>query len=531
MFSNGDGVATQQQDYIAPPKRRRRPTTSINIYSDRKPDGYFNSHPVYLETNEFHSTVHCIGQTPFDESSWIYRSCEYTYMCIEQRSQSSLSSMPSHNDFFLVSSSVETDMQNMRRTNSAVSSPSVISTELASPNNGNSERAAPPPVALGGINPRWVGTKPNQGIDKVRWSPRVVDEPPKTYFRLDDDVVILPFHSFAGHNVGHLLWDDFWPIYTLAHLFGYIDGGDDSDGIDFKPLLLRVDTLPKLFASCEIQPKKKKQCQDNFEKFLPLLGIDPKSFTTLTEIQLTITTPSTQNLKYPICAKHALAGIGMLTDHGKADHGWYPKQADPVHNIGRGAQYYRFRNYMLRNMGLAVEVPRQRRQQNEQQEIEFRIILNGNSSRDAERRVDFQPQLNSLKLAFPTTEVVSVTMKELDLMQQLELISQSPKHTIFVSTNGGGSMTGFFLPRGSSVIFYYNEQSGFDYDAYKLTGGPALLDWDLFNNLSYLRVHWLPIGTPPMGLGSEGKMNTAEAIDTLTYLIRHEMDVVINSMI
>ena len=573
--SDSSGLTTPTDNNPGEPKGRMRhrssSTKAKTTYSDRKPDGYFNSFPIYLETtnrheqqNDFHSTIQCIGQTPFEDSSWMYRSCDYTYLCFDPSSSSSSSSSSSqvtqaskttttttsHDDFFLVSSPIETDMQNVRRKNIRVSSPSFISTELIGSANATTTRRKAPPVALSGINPRWVGTNPNQGTHKVRWAPKVVDEPPPTYYMLDDDIVLTLFHSFAGHNVGHLLWDDFWPIYTLLQSFGYIfDGFDDyyhgndpsTNDIDYKPLLLRVDTLPKLFASCEIQPKKRKQCQQNFEKFLPLLGIDPKSFTPLTEIQLTTSIQQQQQQqqqqeeqlpKYPICAKHAVAGMGMLTDHGKADHGWYPKQSDGVHNIGRGAQYYRFRNFMLRNIGLGVNGPPIQRQQQQQQQskTEFRIILNENSSRDVERRVDFRRQLGALRTAFPTTEVLSVQMKDLDLKPQIELISQSSKHTIFVSTNGGGSMTSFFLPRGSSVIFYYNEQSGFDYESFKLTGGPALLDWDLFNNLSYLRVHWLPIGVPPMREGSKGTMNTDEAIDTLTYLIRHEMDVVLNKL-
>jgi hypothetical protein len=82
-------------------------------------------------------------------------------------------------------------------------------------------------------------------------------------------------------------------------------------------------------------------------------------------------------------------------------------------------------------------------------------------------------------------------------------------------------MTAFFLPRGSSLIFYYAENSGFNFDKFALTGGPAILDWDLFNNVGYLRVHWLPIGS----------MNTQEGLQTLVYLIHHEMDVINNGML
>jgi hypothetical protein len=58
----------------------------------------------------------------------------------------------------------------------------------------------------------FAGADFNQGIDKVRWSPSVLTKAPKEYYTLQSDVVFLPFHSFAAHNVGHILWDDFLPI-------------------------------------------------------------------------------------------------------------------------------------------------------------------------------------------------------------------------------------------------------------------------------------------------------------------------------
>jgi hypothetical protein len=48
-----------------------------------------------------------------------------------------------------------------------------------------------------------------------------------------------------------------------------------------------------------------------------------------------------------------------------------------------------------------------------------------------------------------------------------------------------------------------------------------MLDWDLLNNLGYIRTHWLPIGT----------MNELDGLDALVYLVRHEMDVTMNSFV
>lgn len=492
-----------------------------------QPDGYFNTYPIYLRSDAapFHSTAHCVGETHQEGTAWMHRSCQYSHLCLDPQSK----------EFFVVASPVEVELQRRR-----VASGSYVSTELLLRSSSNGTAVTPavttassystPSVALGGINPRWNGSDDfKMGIDKVRWSPRVVHAAPAQYYALDDDVVLVPFHSFAGHNVGHLLWDDFLPIYTLLRIFGFLEDGD-SAGRQRPLLLLRVDTLPLLYASCEVRRNKRMGCAKNFEKFLPLMGVDPKSFTTLKQIQLTRSSISGGGAApsdsaagggddnnripaFPICARHAAAGIGMLTDHGLNDHGWEPSPADVVQNVGRGPMLYQFRNHMLRNMNLPVVPLLQSDRQTDQP---FHIVLNAHSSRDPERDVDFQQQQQMLSEAFPTVQVSVVRLSDYTLQDQMELISQ--KTNIFVSTCGGGSMTGFFLPRGASIILYYAEKSGFNFHKYALTGGPAILDWDLFNNLGYIRTHWLPIGT----------MNTMEGLESLIYLIRHEMDVVSN---
>lgn len=479
--------------------------------SGRAPDAYFNTVPLYLQrsTGRLRSGTHCVGNTPFEETSWMYRSCHYTYLCLD----------PTTHDFFVVdgdSAQPQPRQPNDARIHSSTDlyqrpkdggdgvSSSSITASVAN--------FSAPAVALGGINPRWNGTSFNQGVDKVRWAPQVVRQLPPSYYELDDNVVLVPFHSFAGHNVGHLLWDDFLPIFTLLQTFGLLEEYHEH----LQPLLLRVDTLPTLFASCDIRRNKRAGCQANFDKFLPLMSVDPETFSTVREIKLDGHGQSLlqreQATGVPICAKHAAAGLGMLTDHGRSDHGWEPLPTDSVHNIGRGPQLYQFRNFMLRNMGLSVHPmpPLTRRSQ-------FHILLNAHSSRDRERDKGMEEQLKALEAAFPSVMVSVLNLKGESLPDQIGLVSQ--RTNIFVSTCGGGSMSAFFLPRGSSLILYYADQSGFNFDRFALTGGPAMLDWDLFNNAAYLRVHWLPISG----------MNSPDGLQALVSLIQREMDVALNS--
>lgn len=450
-----------------------RPSPSSMNENRRPSDGSFNNIPIYLKTHSssnqnFHSTAHCIGETHHEETAWMYRSCKFHNLCFDTATK----------DFYVIKSSVE-DAYQQRRVHG-----SFVSTSL----NNNS-------LALGGINPRWQGKDFNQGIYKVKWFPIILDSPPHSYYTMPDDVVLVPFHSFAAHNVGHLLWDDFYALYLLLGNFGFL--GD-------KKVLMRVDTLPLLYGTCEVRRKKSQRCAQNFERFLPLMGVDPQTFSTAKKASLQGKDSSTTM----VCAKTAVAGLGMLTDHGLNDHGWHPSSEQHVQNAGKGALFFQFRNFMLRNLGLPLTIPK---------EGMIRVVLSAHSSGEPDRDVDFAFQYAALKQAFPSIDLRIVELAKLSIKEQVELVSQTH---IFASTCGGGSMTATFLPRGASLVLFYSEAGGFEFSTFNLTGGPAYLDWDLFNNAGHLRTHWLPIGS----------MNNQKGLQALEYLIRHEMDVITNGI-
>lgn len=470
-------------------------------------DGTFNGYPIYLkEANEpFHSTVHCVGETHNPETAWMYRSCEFTNLCLDTRTH----------EFFVVESPIERDLHQNRVPQSYVSTELSSSSSSSSFSSKNNATITNLTVALGGINPRWVGKDFNQGIEKVQWFPTRVSQAPSKYYVLDESVVLVPFHSFAAHNVGHMLWDDFLPIFTLLQVFGLwnddliggagplvVEEGDPHHQL----LLLRVNTLPLLYGTCEMRRKKGKKCAENFEKFLPLLGVDPKTFSTVTQPNFLPKNNINNNDEATwVCARHATAGLGMLTDHGLKDHGWLmPKETHSVQNTAKGALLYQFRNALVRNLGLPLVPSRN---------TPLQIVLSSHSSNDPARDTHFVNQKNVLNKSFPDIPVQIVELSTMGLREQVELVSQT---RIFVSTCGGGAMTATFLPKGATLILYYDDDGGYDFaNDFNLTGDPAFLDWDLFNNMAYLRVHWLPIGS----------MNKQEGFKTLAYLVRHELQV------
>jgi hypothetical protein len=515
-FDTGTGTGTgtssnKRTDYASPPDAKKNGNHLQQNKKTKPADGTFNGHPMYLQQGQpFHSTVHCVGETHHAETAWMYRSCEFTQLCLDTQTS----------EFYVIESPNEQQFQQRRVPQS------FVSTEL-SPTNTTTTTLA---LALGGINPRWNGKDFNQGIEKVRWFPKRLSEPPKEYYQLDSNVVLLPFHSFAAHNVGHMLWDDFLPIFTLLQVFGWImdppppsqlqsqsqsSQPNNNNVKKYHPLLLRVDTLPLLYGTCEMQRKKKKQCAANFNKFLPLLGVDTTTFSTLKEVQFAPASSSSSTSDATmVCSKHAVAGLGMLTDHGLKDHGWQPSQEQGVQNTAKGPLLYQFRNYILNNLDLPVTriVPLSENNNKDGHSL-LRIVLSAHSSGYGQRDTSFENQQRVLQQAFPTAAVQTVHLSLIGMREQIELVSQNT--TVFVTTCGGGSMTATFLPKGATLILYYDDKGGFDFSTFNSTGGPAYLDWDLFNNMAYLRVHWLPIST----------MNTEKGLKALMFLIHHEVDV------
>jgi hypothetical protein len=157
---------------------------------------------------------------------------------------------------------------------------------------------------------------------------------------------------------------------------------------------------------------------------------------------------------------------------------------------------------MMSNIGLPLTYT---------QKPPFRIVFSEKSSNIPSRNIDFTSQIDMLSRSFNSkyVSIESYIFKDLSLYQQIEIASQT---SIFITGCGGGAVTATFLPKGASVLMYYLESGGVK--GGKETGKPARLDWDLFNNLAYLNVHWLPKQT----------MRTEPDLRSLALLVQHELD-------
>lgn len=171
---------------------------------------------------DLYSGSHCIGVSPLIPSSkgsdrqhdWLDRSCLYRNMCLDQRTAEWKLFVP------------------------AASTTKLESTETPYITGGLVD------VAPGAVNAAW--SRPDKR--SFRFKPLEVPGPiprgaawaPHEHPSLaayanasgSSGAVWLLWHSMAAHNVGHLVWDDLIPLFTLPRLFGL--------GADALPLRLNL---------------------------------------------------------------------------------------------------------------------------------------------------------------------------------------------------------------------------------------------------------------------------------------------------
>ena len=254
---------------------------------------------------------------------------------------------------------------------------------------GDTERGKQYGVSIGSINGKWglVDIQLLKWFPEVRWGPIPGSNNTKSkhqVYMLPPSVTMVPFHSLAAKNPGHLVWDDFLPMYTLLEMFGFLDNKD----VDLLPMryILRKATDRGLWASCDWTDDHKKDCHKMLTKFGILMGtrksfqkfhpdvpassimaenpngiVTPRTaskqpkipITTNRNVELKLGDDETSHDETPklICAKNGLAGYGAISDHLPAmGHGWQKWDYWNSYNSGRGGQLWEFRNFMIHNL-------------------------------------------------------------------------------------------------------------------------------------------------------------------------------------
>ena len=327
-----------------------------------------------------------------------------------------------------------------------------------------------------------------------------------SYYQIPPNRIWLPYYPEQPNaiNPGHLLWDYLLPLYTLVDMFGH----DDKQF-----LLTNVDphcVPPSTGDPIEVrQQENPGACYKLATKFLSLLGVPPSTFANIHHSKLMSTNEKNNEIaeidssSSPtlVCAKLAVVGIGMLTDHGYQKHGQLINDYQSPYNHGRGISFWKFRNFMVSHMQRGNQMITPSLSPQKVASGTFTITFSILSSNNMNRRRHFQNQIQTLQTYFAgntlRVRVQTVRLAELSLGDQMTIVEQS---NVFISVIGGSTSTAMFLKRNACLVLYYDDSGDEVVKVPKNSNNdnknmPAMLDWGFWNHASYLKVHWLPLSS------------------------------------
>ena len=432
------------------------------------PDAYFNGLPlVYHDGSgeKLSSSVHCMGESHMNKRAWMYRSCQYRNLCFDMTS----------GEFVLFASPKQ---ERLHATMVAIqqnsSELSYSSTDMLS---NHTE------VSIGGHTKWWDATLKS----RIKWRPKTITgTAPTGYYMLPSNTVWLPFHNLAGVNPGHLLWDNFFPLYNLLAFFGLEEK---------HPLVMRyILNPPQSHDMCNRDSEV--VCGKMMKKFAVIFGISPDTLTDNRNVRFEVSKTKdkrdqteNQRLSNFVCAPYGAAGIGDLNDHGVElkTHGFYPSDYQIQQMSGRSQALWDFRNYQIANV-LGVDYLLNNGFQNGSGgQLLYPILFSVGSSTDAKRSVTFETQIAATTEHFADQDDVTIEAVTFAKMSIAEQMRKAKSAAIVVTTCGGGAISSMWQQRDSTLILFFPVKGRHRH--------PDLLDWEWWDHAAYLKVHWLPLGT------------------------------------
>jgi len=233
-----------------------------------------------------------------------------------------------------------------------------------------------------------------------------------------------------------------------------------------------------------------------------------------------------------VCARDAVAGLGP--------HGIRNTKNSALHNYGRGGILWMFRNYCLNNLRLSS--------MNNDRHKNLRIIFSGNSFTNLnEKEMTLQNKNNGSNFAlleeglrrlldydestsnqsYNVTnrntiriEIESHDFSDRNVTDHIKLMVDS---NIFISfCSDLTTVLASFLPRGATLIVFYDQkmemrgENNGETKNINTTSQATCRHYyqDLLNNVSYVRVHWMPM---------MDKKYLEQDLDVLYNLVKHEL--------
>ena len=281
-----------------------------------KEDGSFYGVPVsyhQVSGNIPSSSMQCIGDNFEPETAWMFRSCRFRNLCYDTQQR----------EFVYIQSQEESNLKNTLQQlphKEFMTLTTVATDDIA--------------VSLDAFYPQM-----SPAIEqKLKWFPKIKMQAGisvEGFYELPSNVVWVPL-------MGSTFWSDLLPIFTLLSVFGLI-----KDDQILKPFLfLHNNSLSG----------------DSYNYFL--------NSNTKDEKQLLDKSPGGQRSTL-VCAKDAVAGIGMIADRGfNLPERWKTKSPAYVtqvphavsvnlntHNLAQGSILKGLRDYILSNRGAEAISP------------------------------------------------------------------------------------------------------------------------------------------------------------------------------
>jgi hypothetical protein len=427
------------------------PTTNLGDGADSRPQtkvdgGESDIHEsfggvsvVYRQASQLPaSSVHCIGEN-FEADAWKYRSCWYQNLCYDREDK----------EFVYLQSSREAALMKSYQQNANIKF-ITVSTMVH-------ENA----VSLGQIKQQ---TTTPEMIQALQWIPKVKsynDFSATSIYELASNAVWVPFASYNGVDI-------YFTFYSLLSLFGLIDEG-------VMPVFMELSTSSELACTSD-------HCFGIHKPSLPLFGSLERWGSGLDGSLL-----GQQHTARLVCAKHAVAGIGMIADRGlnqleviSSTHNHGVMVNLPSHNLAQGKILQGFRDFILRNVDSRLS------DLSHHEAISLVV-----SWYDKASLYDSAKVREQLKHASSSAEVEFLELGKLEPKTFAAAATSIAKSCVLLvmCCSAEAALAATLLPHGSTLIVFYNPMEfGGEQGAKR-----ASSLWNLIDSVAYFQAHWFPL--------------------------------------
>ena len=291
----------------------------------------------------------------------------------------------------------------------------------------------------------WAPTQVYEAIPAEAMVPRRTAERPDVY---------LLYHPHYPSNIGHVLGDDFFPLFNLQLSFNMLSNDNQ---------LLMVRSCEDIFLPGA--PKKAAACHKFMQMLTPGMSDRPFLAATQSDLRERLGMKADAQL---VCFENVLTGNGP----------WGFQQS-----LGKSPAWWQYHAYYLSNMGVPYNhTPKK-----------HRITV---SIKDGKRSIyNSAEMVQHLKQAFPNHEVDAIELYQLGgWKNELTYLLDT---TVLITPCGGVSMSAMFLPHGSAlvVVDFWDV----------LKGNTKGMEERLWSNLGYVRSFHYPFVESEVMLEEEGK--------------------------